>query len=481
MIRRRARRALSYGIASAMTASIFAGPAIPAAAQTAVPPAITTEFGSPPSGEIPIIFDDRHVYAKPDTLRANRVLAALVRGGVVLVPLRSMFEHMGATVSWDEATHTADVSKPGADVKVTLGKPVVVVNGEERPLDVPPMMYRGTVVVPVRVISEGMGAYVQWVPDRRVVVVRFLGTPVPPPAPAPVPTPTLPPPPPPATTPPPTPTPSPAPLAKRQYETFIAGDYLISPRIYNEISPGNTGTGTFAAWGAVEFPALGLPWMLEADYREFRYAHNAQQTVGACAPGAAGSAGCGTVVGNAVYQTGICPSTTDPGCVTVAGYQKVIAFNGLGQAYVPAFTARERDVDARLGVKVFDPRVYIGAGYLSKSYDYLGYPRLSGAGFGLSKLPDLDQPFSLTGGVWYYPRISGNYTFPTSTLLGPLSGTSVPLAYSYWKYRAGATVNLGKSGVFVDLGFDGERATPRDNAPSGTVLNAPYAGLGIHF
>jgi phage baseplate assembly protein gpV len=461
-----------------VAAGVLAATAIPVSAQTAVPSAVAGDLGRPPSGEIPIIFDDRHVYAKPDTLRANRVLAALVRNGTVLVPLRSMFEMMGATVTWDEATHTADVSKPGSDVKVTLSKPVVVVNGEERPLDVPPMMYRGAVVVPVRVISEGMGAYVQWLPDRRVVVVRYLSAPPPSPAPALVPTPTPAPPPPPATPPPPTPTPSPAPVAKRPYETFVAGDYLISPKVYNEISPGNTGTGSYALRGAVEFPLFGLPAMLEGDYRHYRYPHTAQQIVSACAPGT--QTGCGTVVGNAVYQTGICPSTTDQGCVTVVGYKQIIAFNGLGQAYVPALTAQENEGDVRLGFKVFDPRVYLGAGYLSKTYNYLGLPRLSGAGFGISKLPDLDQPVSLEGSAWYYPRISGNYTYPTTTLLGPLSGQTIPLSYAYWKYRAGATVKLGST-LFLDFGLAGERATARTNAPSDTTVNAPYAGLGIHF
>jgi hypothetical protein len=341
-------------------------------------------------------------------------------------------------------------------------------------------MYRGAVVVPVRVISEALGAYVQWLPDRRIVVVRYLSAPVPTPVPAAAPTPTTTPLPPPPVTPSPSPSPTPSP-APRRYETFVVGDYLFSPRVYNEISPGNTGSGSLGAWGAAEFPLFSLPWMIEGDYRDFRYPHNAFQGVRPCAPATPGVAGCGTVVGNQAYNTGLCPSATDPGCVTVVGYQNVIAFNGLGQAYVPAFTARERDVDVRLGVKVFDPRVYLGAGYLWKTYDYLGYPRLGGAGFGVSKLPDLDQPLSFTGSVWYYPRISGTYRYPTSPFLGRLSGGSIPLAYAYWKYRAGATVNLGKSGVFLDLGYAGERATPRDNAPSGTVLNAPYAGLGFHF
>ena len=83
---------------------------------------------------------------------------------------------------------------------VTVGKSVVVINGESRPLDVAPIVYRGDVLVPVRVISEGMGAYVQWVPDRHIVAVRYVvGEPPPteaPPPPAPPPATKAPPPPP---------------------------------------------------------------------------------------------------------------------------------------------------------------------------------------------------------------------------------------------------------------------------------------------
>ena len=151
----------------------------------AAPPA---NFGSPPSGQIPILFNDHHVYTKPDILKQARVLAALVRGGTILIPLRSMFEQMGATVSYDAGSKTVTVSKAGADVKVTVGKPEVIINGESRPLDVPPMIYQGNVLVPVRVISEGMGAYVLWVADHHLVVVRYIpATPPPPPATAPPP------------------------------------------------------------------------------------------------------------------------------------------------------------------------------------------------------------------------------------------------------------------------------------------------------
>ncbi|MGA9418348.1 MAG: copper amine oxidase N-terminal domain-containing protein [Candidatus Cybelea sp.] len=199
---------MKLGYACAVVFSVVLGAPFFALAATAATPVAQTgstpaaDFGSPPSGQIPILYNDRHVYARPDLLKQGRVLAALARGGTLYIPLRSMFEQMGATVSYDPGSQTATVSKAGAEVKVTVGKPEVIINGESRPLDVPPILYHGDVLVPVRVISEGMGGYVQWVPDRRLVVVRYIpATPPPPEAPPPPPEETAPPPPPPAATP----------------------------------------------------------------------------------------------------------------------------------------------------------------------------------------------------------------------------------------------------------------------------------------
>ncbi len=432
------------------------------------------DFGSPPSGEIPILFNDHHVYSKPDKERANRVLAAIVKDGTILVPLRSMFEQMGATVSYDPATQSVDVSKPGADVKVTVGKPIVTINGEDRPLDVPPEIYKGTLVVPVRVISEGMGAYVQWLPDKRIVVVRYNA--LPPPA-TPEPPPPATPTPAPVATPKPTPTPTAAPT-KNPYEAFVAADYDISPKVYNELSPGNTGNSAFNIKGAIEFPLLSGA-MIAGDYRTVSYTHNSNHGSIACE---AGTAGCNTVNGHdAVYQYGGCPDVTDPGCVTVVGYQLTQAYNGLGQAYVPAFKATENDFDGRLGFKVTDPRVYVSIGGFYKHYNYLGYPNLTGIGAGIEKLPDLDQPFSVYASAYYYPEVTGNYYFPSSVFLGPLSQQQVKLKYSTLKYAAGVTIDLGKTPVYLDLGYAAEHSTAKDNAPSATQISSPFVGLGLHF
>jgi hypothetical protein len=407
-----------------------------------VPPA---DFGAPPSGEIPILFNDHHVYSKPDRLKQNRVLAALVRGNTILVPLRSMFEQTGATVSYDPASKTVDVSKPGSDVKVTVGRPEVVINGESRPLDVPPEIYKGTVVVPLRVISEGMGAYVQWVPERKTVVVRYIAAPPPPPPPPPpTPAPTE------APTPAPTPTPSPAPTV--YYEHFIVGDYLFNPKVYNEFSPGNKGIdASYAARAAVEFPLFGLPWMLEGDYRSYKYPY-----------------------------TGATP-------VTVIG--------GYGQTTPGAFTARDTDLDGRFGLKVADPRIYIAVGYLHRDENY-GYPKQNGVGFGAEKLPDLNQTFSIYGSVYYYPSVTANYTFPTDGFTcpptgvvpcaaGSLAGTSGKFTDRILKYQIGVAILLTGAkdpfGLFLDGGYLGDSIRGKSLSPGDASHDGAYLGLGLKF
>lgn len=399
-------------------------------AQASLPPA---DFGTPPSGEVPILYNDHHVYAKPSRLKQDRTLGALVRGNTILVPLRSMFEQMGATVSYDPATKTVDVSKPGSDVKVTVGKPEVIINGESRPLDVPPEIYKGAVVVPVRVISEGMGAYVQWVPSKQLTVVRYIPAPIP--TPPPTPAPTAPPTPAPVVTAPPTPAPTPTPVAaqKAANEAFVAGDYIISPKVYNEFSPGNTGKyGSYNLKAGIEFGLLNLPWMLEVDARQFTYPHNGNLTA-----------------------NGGPPAPGDQGYVTVIG--------GGGQTFVPTFNARDSDFDVRWGLKVADPRLYVGVGYLWRTTNY-GYPKQNGLGFGAEKLPDLDQPFSIYGSLWYYPSVSG-------------SG----LAYRILKYDIGGTYNFGSTPLYLDFGYLGDQGRNKTNAPSDFSHNGPHVGLGIHF
>jgi hypothetical protein len=430
------------------------------------------DFGAPPPGEIPILFNDVHVYARPDRLRQSRLLVALLRDNAIFVPLRSLFEQMGGTVYYDPATRSVVVRKPGTDIRVSVGKYEVTINGESRPLDVPAEVYDGVLFVPLRVISEGMGAYVQWVPDRRVVVIRYMpGSAQPPPdaspqyAPNPpqyappvprtAPPPLFPPPLPqmppqlpaqPVPPPPPQRLPPAQPAIQNVYEKFLAGDYLFSTRVYNELSPGNKATQSFAARAGLEFPFFGTTFMLEGDWRRYQYAHDA------------------------LMATPIaCPQPGDPGCVTVVGAGS--------QVYVLPFAAIDQDIDGRLGFKVFDPRIYIGASYLLRTtnYESQGSPgQQHGVGFGVEKLPDLDHQLSIYGSAFYYPELQ---TAPQTV---PGVGQA-RIQYRYLKYSAGATLALGHTPFFIEAGYVGDRGSNKQYAPSGFTHNGISAGLGIHL
>jgi hypothetical protein len=411
------------------------------------------------------------VYASPDTIERGRALAALVKGNTMLLPLRAMFEAMGATVLWNGATKTATVSKPGAVIKVTVGHAIVWINSDKKPLDVAPRIYRGSVVVPVRVISEGLGAYVQWVPEKHSVVVRYLAGSIPaPPPPTRAPAPPAPtsapslapsrpivPPPAPTTAPTMAPTRAPSSVKPSANEVFVAADYLVSPKAYNELSPGNAvSNGSFAVQGAAEL-FTSAKVLIESDFRRYQYAHVSRT------------------------QTGVCPIAGDPGCVSGIGTANLKAANVPGQGYVKGLLAQEPDVDVHVAVKIFDPRVYVGAGYYRKWYNYLNYPSIGGVGAGITKLPDLEQRVSFYGSAWYYPSVTGTYTYPTSASYGTLSGKPVQLGYSVLKYQAGATINLGRSGFFLKAGWTGESATAKTNAPVGTQVSSPFVGAGFRF
>jgi len=316
--------------------------------------------GSPPSGEIPILYNDHTVYATPDVLKRGRVLAALVKGGQIYVPLRSMFEQMGATVSASADGKTITAAKSGASVSVTLGKDEVVINGESRPLDVPPILYKGIVLVPVRVLSEALGAYVQWVPSRRLVVVRYIPAVAPPTA-VPTAAPTASPTPSPAPViAPPIPVPTPAPTATpapRSYRGFVQAA-LAAPKSYNEFSAGQWCNESYMVSAAYAFK--DSPFAVKVDYRLYSYV------------------------------------TSDNLTDTFNNHYTRFATIDGGTALTPVFKARQSTLDARLEYQVAASRIYVGVGYLNAANNY-GYPRMNAVGAGIEKLPDLRSGINFFG------------------------------------------------------------------------------------
>ncbi len=86
----------------------------------------------------------------------------VIDGGRTLVPLRAIFEKIGAEVVWDGTTKTVTASKGDITVSLTIDSTTAVKNGESVTLDVPGKIIGGRTMVPVRFISDCFGVKVGW-------------------------------------------------------------------------------------------------------------------------------------------------------------------------------------------------------------------------------------------------------------------------------------------------------------------------------
>ncbi|ALS25366.1 stalk domain-containing protein [Paenibacillus naphthalenovorans] len=104
------------------------------------------------------------------------------------VPLRFVSEALGAEVGWvaNDQPITATIDEPEHnEVKVLLNSKKVEKNGKVSTIEGAPVLQNGRTMVPLRVISEGLGAEVKWVPgsngENNVVEINTpWETPIPP-------------------------------------------------------------------------------------------------------------------------------------------------------------------------------------------------------------------------------------------------------------------------------------------------------------
>ena len=91
--------------------------------------------------------------------------------GRTMVPLRAIFEALGAGVEWDNVTKTVYASKDGTTVSLQIGSNQMIVNGITKTLDVPAQLVNNRTLVPVRAISEAFGCQVEWNGKTKTVII----------------------------------------------------------------------------------------------------------------------------------------------------------------------------------------------------------------------------------------------------------------------------------------------------------------------
>ena len=91
--------------------------------------------------------------------------------GRTMVPLRAIFEALGATVDWNESTKTITANKGDLFVKCAIGSYSMDTSSGTKTIDVPPTIINSRTLVPARFIAEGFNCDVQWdAANRRVTI-----------------------------------------------------------------------------------------------------------------------------------------------------------------------------------------------------------------------------------------------------------------------------------------------------------------------
>ena len=95
----------------------------------------------------------------------------VIENGRTLVPLRAIFEKIGAEITWDGETSTITAVKGDTEIKLTLNSTTAYKNGEAITLEVPAKSINGRTLVPVRFIADCFGVDVDWIPDVQRIML----------------------------------------------------------------------------------------------------------------------------------------------------------------------------------------------------------------------------------------------------------------------------------------------------------------------
>ena len=95
----------------------------------------------------------------------------VIQEGRTLVPMRAIFEAMGASVDWDGATRTVTSTRGDVTIVLTIDSSTMTRNGQAIALDVPAQILNGRTLVPIRAIGDAFGADVKWDGATRSVTI----------------------------------------------------------------------------------------------------------------------------------------------------------------------------------------------------------------------------------------------------------------------------------------------------------------------
>ena len=88
--------------------------------------------------------------------------SAVLSQGTTIVPLRAVMEALECNVEWENEAQSITISKNDTIIKMQIGSNVMFVNGTKKEIPIPAQLIGNTTYIPIRAVSESIGATVGW-------------------------------------------------------------------------------------------------------------------------------------------------------------------------------------------------------------------------------------------------------------------------------------------------------------------------------
>ena len=126
-------------------------------------------------GDPNMLFNEKSVEIDPEPGRST---SPIIENGRTLLPIRAIIECMGGTVGWDGDKQQVsllygELSAMDFEVLMTIGNRELTAKGEKKTMDIAPQVVNGRTMLPLRFVTENVGAEIAWIGSTREIIIVF--------------------------------------------------------------------------------------------------------------------------------------------------------------------------------------------------------------------------------------------------------------------------------------------------------------------
>ena len=126
---------------------------------------------------VTVCAETKEVTVKVDNVVVESPIPAQIVNGRTMIPMRSIFERIGAKVTWVESGNIIFATKGSSLITMQLDNNIMSVQHIENDefikieLDAAPFAINGSTIIPVRAVAESLGCSVGW--DNQTYTVNI--------------------------------------------------------------------------------------------------------------------------------------------------------------------------------------------------------------------------------------------------------------------------------------------------------------------